>query len=29
MLGWEVDTEDAANYDEMDGLSEDAEAKVN
>ena len=28
MLGWEVETEDVANYDEMDGLSEDAEAKV-
>ena len=28
MLGWEVETENVANYDEMDGLSEDAEAKV-
>lgn len=28
MLGWEVETEDVANYDEMDGLSECAEAKV-
>lgn len=28
MLGWEVETENVANYDEMDGLSEGAEAKV-
>lgn len=28
MLGWVVDTEDAANYDEIDGLSEGAEDKV-
>ena len=28
MRGWEVEVEDAANYDAMDGLSEDAEAKV-
>lgn len=28
MLGWEVEMEDVANYNEIDGLSEDAEAKV-
>lgn len=28
MLGWEVETENVANYDETDGLSEDVEAKV-